>query len=129
MRVFVLCLLIAMAAGACDGTFAVSVKQTDAMTMAVDFSEPDGTKFMCIESGRNPCYFLTYTTTCVDAKGPDGMNAKVCTKQLFEQFTVAEGDSHQISGTAKLQYCVSNQAPPVLQKCAGEDAFRKSASH
>ena len=125
MRLFVLCLLIATATGACAGTVSASFKQTDAMTAAVDISEPGIAQFICIESGCNPCYFLTYTTTCVDAKGPNGMNAKVCTKHLFDQFTVAEGESKDVSSTGKVQHCVSNPAAPEFSRCSGADARGK----
>lgn len=106
---------------ACEGKSSTSLTYTDELSTAVNVSASGTANFACLKSGRNPCYFLAYTNTCVDSAGANGKPAIVCTAQLLDQFTLAAGESKDISGAAKVRHCVSNQAPPEFSKCAGAD--------
>jgi len=120
MRNFSLYLIIAMAAVACDGKVTASVTHVDGMSTSVETTTPGISKFSCIKSGSKPCYFLAYTSSCIESAGAEGKPAIVCTTQLLDQFQLSEGESKEINNAAKVLHCVSNLTPPELAKCSGQ---------
>ncbi len=119
MRKLLLYLIIAMAAVACDVKTTASVTNVNGLTTEVDTTTTGISKFSCIKCGGKPCYFLAYTSNCIESAGAEGKPVIVCTTQLLDQFQLAEGESKEISNAAKVQHCVSNLTPPEFAKCTG----------
>lgn len=96
---------------------AISVTTTGDGTTRVQRSAGTA-KFQCVQSASGECNYALYTSRCTRVDGEGGQPATTCTHQVFEQFTVASGQSREVSNLpAGYKQCMKPGGKPEVPSC------------
>lgn len=73
------------------------------------------TRFGCVHSASGRCHYLVLPRDCDPA--PSGGTTDACSGDAIARFTLAQGDSHQVSGLQRFQVCVGQHGGPDERTC------------
>lgn len=75
-------------------------------------------KFQCIASPSGQCNYALYTSRCTTVDGEGGKPATTCTHQVFDQFTLASGQSREIGNLpGDYKQCMKPGSKPEVPNC------------
>lgn len=76
------------------------------------------TEYRCVLNSSGECAYLLYTKACQPGSSPEGRERFVCTYEVIEQFTLAEGKSKLIETNGRqIKECTGTGAIPKLTDC------------
>ena len=117
-----LALIATLAAGALLAacTISITAPAHDSSNSAgrMQLSKAGSARFECVQSPTGECNYALYTSRCVTADGEGGKPATTCTHQVFEEFTLPQGqtrDVHDLPGNYK--QCMKVKSKPVVPNC------------
>lgn len=109
--------VVALFAAALLSGCAISVTTTGDGSSRVQRSAGTA-KFQCVQSASGECNYALYTSRCTSVDGEGGKPATTCTHQVFEQFTVASGQSHEVSNLPPgYKQCMKTSRKPEVPNC------------
>jgi len=68
-------------------------------------------RFECVQSASGECHYMVLPKACESAAAAD------CSPQPIARFTLAQGESHQVSGLQRFRLCVGPDADPSGEEC------------
>ena len=75
-------------------------------------------KFECVQSPSGQCHYALYTSRCQSVDGEGGKPATTCTHQVFEQFSIASGETRSFSNLpANYKQCMKPSGKPEVPSC------------
>jgi hypothetical protein len=74
--------------------------------------------FECVKSPTGQCHYALYTTRCETATGEGGKPATTCTHQVFDQFTVIQGETREVRDLpSSYRQCMKVKDMPTVPNC------------
>lgn len=72
-------------------------------------------RFDCVHSASGECHYIVLPRTCGPMDAVDGSHD--CTPEPIARFTLAQGESHQVSGLQQFRLCVGPASEPAGEAC------------
>ncbi len=74
-------------------------------------------RFECLRSASGACHYTVFARDCAPASGATSPLSAHCASTPIERFTVARGDSRQVSGLTGFDLCVSAEDASTGNAC------------
>ena len=79
---------------------------------------PISSSFQCVQSATGQCHYALYTSRCNTVEGSGGKPATSCNYQVFEEFTVAVGQTREVRRLPDgYKQCMKPDAMPIVPNC------------
>lgn len=79
---------------------------------------PVSSSFQCVQSASGQCNYALYTGRCSTVEGADGKSATSCNYQVFEEFTVAVGQTREVRKLPEgYKQCMRHDVKPQVPNC------------
>ena len=79
---------------------------------------PIASNFQCVQSATGQCHYALYTSRCNTVEGGGGKPATSCNYQVFEEFTVAVGQTRAVRRLPEgYKQCMKPDAMPNVPNC------------
>lgn len=84
----------------------------------MQLSTAGSARFECVKSPTGECNYALYTSRCQSASGEGGKPATTCTHQVFEEFTIAEGQTRDVRDLPNnYKQCMRVKSKPNVPNC------------
>ncbi len=84
----------------------------------MQLSSPGKARFECVTSPTGECNYALYTSRCQTASGEGGKPATTCTHQVFDEFTLAQGESREVRDLpSNYKQCMRVKGKPNVPNC------------
>ena len=79
---------------------------------------PISSSFQCVQSASGQCNYALYTGRCNTVEGADGKPATSCNYQVFEEFSVAVGQTREVRQLPEgYKQCIRPDLKPKVPNC------------
>jgi len=117
-----LALIAALAATAflCACSISITAPAHDSANSAgrMQLSKAGSARFECVQSPTGECNYALYTTRCQTASGEGGKPATTCTHQVFDEFTLAQGETRDVRDLPNnYKQCMKVKNKPAVPNC------------
>ena len=103
---------------ACSISITAPAHDSDSSTGRMKLSTSGTTRFECVQSSTGECHYALYTSHCQTSSGEGGKPATTCTHQVFEEFTLAQGQTRELRELPNnYKQCMAVKSKPNVPNC------------
>ena len=103
---------------ACSISITAPAHDSDSSTGRMKLSTSGATRFECVQSSTGECNYALYTTRCQTSTGEGGKPATTCTHQVFDEFTLAQGQTRELRDLPNnYKQCMKVKSKPNVPNC------------
>jgi len=103
---------------ACSISITAPAHDSDKSAGRMQLSSSGSARFECVESPTGECHYALYTSRCQTATGEGGKPATTCTHQVFDEFTIAQGQTREVRDLPKdYKQCMKVKSKPTVPSC------------
>ncbi|MDT8999059.1 hypothetical protein RQP53_07250 [Paucibacter sp. APW11] len=116
-RLFASTLSLALISALISGC-AISVTTTGETGSVKTKTVGGATRFQCVQSPSGDCNYALFTSRCQSVDGDSGKPTTSCTYQVFEEFSVAVGDTREVKNLpSNYKQCMKGGGRPQIPNC------------
>lgn len=104
---------------ACSITITAPAHDDSNSAARMRLSKPGSVRFECVKSPSGECHYALYTTRCQSSSsGEGGKPATTCTHQVFDEFTLTEGQTRELRELPdNYKQCMRVKGKPTVPHC------------
>lgn len=111
-------LLASSVLAACSITITEPARDHSNSAGRMQMNKPGSARFECVQTPSGQCHYALFTTRCQTASGEGGKPATTCTHQVFEAFTLAQGQTRAVDDLpGNYKQCMKVNSQPVPPNC------------
>lgn len=104
--------------GACSISITAPAHDSTNSAGRMQLSKPGSACFECVTSPTGECHYALYTSRCQSASGEGGKPATTCTHQVFDEFTLAQGQTRDVRDLPNnYKQCMKVKSTPTVPNC------------